>query len=740
MKAMRTPTRCCAVVFALLTVSTAPVLAGVNRWTSSGPVAGVNDVAIDPVDRNVVYAGTQKGIFKSSNGGLSWIDPSNGELDGTNVHCLAIDPLTPSSVYAGTDRGVLKSTNGGATWSDRRTAGAIYNLIFGSQKSTIYAADSDDFGYYYPGPSAVYKSTDDGEAWSRVAAGFSISPRTLVIDPTEPSTLYAGTLDFGGVYKSVDGGSTWRSHGIYGDAVRALVLDPLDPATLYASISGWASDGSSIFKSTDAGSTWRFLGGLTGLRALAINPRDPSTLYAATYLGVFRSTDGGVRWHEFNTGLTNRSIAALAIDWTGTRLHAGGAGGVFDFQISSGAVDLSVGSDNRTRLLLADIEGRLELQSTDRSGNSSSSGPFGPYDGWDPRAVADGSDGLTRVLWTNMDGSAALWLVGPEGNQASYRIGPVRGWTAVDVAASIAGSTRILWTDVEGRVALGTVGNAGDVSMGRSHGPYPGWTAVAIADGQDGSSRVLWRRFDGSAGLSFFGSEGLLASYRLGGAAGWTAADVAVGADGQSRILWTHRGGRIALWRVDGDGTPTARGPVYPPPPGFTANRISAGSDGLTRVLWAGPGGAILWIMSADNVFQESFPIAFGPPLPPPPSACPIEEGGLASCDPNGTLFEGTGVNNTSTVIGRVVGPGGVPIANAIVSTESGYSWSAHDWCHAETTTDAQGNFTLNATGVRPFDWGFFSLDVKVAAPVGTKTLYVEAWACPTSLGTIVLP
>jgi hypothetical protein len=127
--------------------------------------------------------------------------------------------------------------------------------------------------------------------------------------------------------------------------------------------------------------------------------------------------------------------------------------------------------------------------------------------------------------------------------------------------------------------------------------------------------------------------------------------------------------------------------------------------------------------------------------LPPPPSACPIEEGGLASCDPNGTLYEGTGVNNTSTWIGRVVDSSGVPIAGAIVSSDDGYVWATDSWCHTETTTDAQGYFTLNATGVRPFDWGFFIFNVKVAAPVGTKTFDSwEGWACPTNVGTIVLP
>ena len=60
------------------------------------------------------------------------------------------------------------------------------------------------------------------------------------------------------------------------------------------------------------------------VNALAIDPRNPTTLYAGTYSrGIFRSTDGGASWREFNRGLTDFGIAALAIDRTGTRLHAG---------------------------------------------------------------------------------------------------------------------------------------------------------------------------------------------------------------------------------------------------------------------------------------------------------------------------------------------------------------------------------------------------------------------------------
>ena len=66
----------------------------------------------------------------------------------------------------------------------------------------------------------------------------------------------------------------------------------------------------------------------------------------------------------------------------------------------------------------------------------------------------------------------------------------------------------------------------------------------------------------------------------------------------------------MALYRVDGQGNVTARGPIYDAPAGFTAQRIGAGPDGLTQVLWNDlDGTALLWQMSADNVYQQSFPI-----------------------------------------------------------------------------------------------------------------------------------
>ena len=111
------------------------------------------------------------------------------------------------------------------------------------------------------------------------------------------------------------GTNVWTSNGPEGGVIYALAIDPTNPSTLYAGT--W---GGGVFKSTNGGGNWRAVNtGLTStnVRALAINPTTPSTLYAgASISGVFKSTNGGGNWSAVNTGLSNNYVSALAIDPT----------------------------------------------------------------------------------------------------------------------------------------------------------------------------------------------------------------------------------------------------------------------------------------------------------------------------------------------------------------------------------------------------------------------------------------
>ncbi|PYM65198.1 MAG: hypothetical protein DME11_11110, partial [Candidatus Rokuibacteriota bacterium] len=132
-----------------------------------------------------------------------------------------------------------------------------------------------------------------------------------------------------GLHRAEAGVNVWTTNGPHSETINALAIDPQTPTTLYAGTSG---DG--VFKSTDGGTTWRAVNtGLDPRRccfALAIDPQTPTTLYASTDGGVFKSTDGGESWGGVNTGLTNPFARALAIDpQTPATLYVSTVGGVF---------------------------------------------------------------------------------------------------------------------------------------------------------------------------------------------------------------------------------------------------------------------------------------------------------------------------------------------------------------------------------------------------------------------------
>jgi hypothetical protein len=211
--------------------------------------------------------------------------------------------------------------------------GSVHALAINpTTPSTLYA------GTY---GSGVYRTTDSGGRWTAVNTGLSdLDVHALAINKTTPSTLYAGTYG-GGVFRSTDSGGGWTAvnTGLDGSGVCALAIDKTTPSTLYAG-THWGT-----FRSTDSGDTWRPVNSGLGLRfpppeinALAIDPTTPSTLYAGTFnFGVFKSTDSGGSWSALNTDLTNTYVSALAIDpRTPSTLYAGTGAGVFDLeQVSS---------------------------------------------------------------------------------------------------------------------------------------------------------------------------------------------------------------------------------------------------------------------------------------------------------------------------------------------------------------------------------------------------------------------
>jgi photosystem II stability/assembly factor-like uncharacterized protein len=287
--------------------SAADVVPG--RWMRIGPDGGpVWALAAAPSRPSTVYAGLRgSGVFRSTDGGASWSFAGSGLGQSPAVDALAVDAGQPGTVYALTGFGLSKTTNGGGSWSRVSLTGSAGHF------PTALAADPRRPGIVYVAldGGGILASADRGLTWA-LLDGPPDAVSLLAIDPVNPTTLYAGTID--GVFRSTDSGSHWTSitrsiHPALG-GVSAFAVDPRRPQTLFLSTFGDAP-----YRSVDGGRHWTKsptgLGQNPNVRALAIDPVS-STVFAGIPLnGVFRSTNGGLTWQRADHGLPDLSVHAL---------------------------------------------------------------------------------------------------------------------------------------------------------------------------------------------------------------------------------------------------------------------------------------------------------------------------------------------------------------------------------------------------------------------------------------------
>jgi len=199
--------------------------------------------------------------------------------------------------------------------------------------------------YVGVGSGGVWKTTNAGTTWKSIFDGqgaYSIG--AVTVDPSNPHVVWVGTgenvggrhVGFGdGVYRSADGGQTWKNLGL-GDSqhISKIVVHPEDSDVVWLAAQGplWSPGGDrGLFRTTDGGATWtKVLGGgdWTGVTDVVIDPRDPDVLYAATWQhhrtiaayvgggpesGVHRSTDGGATWTKLETGLPTGNLGKIGL-------------------------------------------------------------------------------------------------------------------------------------------------------------------------------------------------------------------------------------------------------------------------------------------------------------------------------------------------------------------------------------------------------------------------------------------
>jgi len=243
-------------------------------WNSAGSdllKAPIRALAIDPRHPATIFAATERsGVFKSLNGGLSWSVAGTGLPATATVQSLAIDPVNSDIIYAGTDvllparAEVFRSNDGGEHWesswlpaSSKVVAQTIYALVVDpSNPAVIYAGTlNPDIGSNFD-QAGAFKSSDGGQTWTGMQGLWGQDHRairSMALDPIHTSNLYAASMN-GFLWRSTDAGerSTTASFGVRNPT---LAIDPTNPSTIYAG----DGLGKGIFKSTNAGVSWQHL-------------------------------------------------------------------------------------------------------------------------------------------------------------------------------------------------------------------------------------------------------------------------------------------------------------------------------------------------------------------------------------------------------------------------------------------------------------------------------------------------
>jgi hypothetical protein len=256
-----------------------------------------------------LFAGTNGGVFLSTNNGISWTAINTG-LTSTDVLALAVSPngAGGTNLFAGTNGGVFLSTNNGTSWTPVNTGlSNTYVQAFAVSGTNLFA-----------GTYGVFLSTNNGTNWT-------LTP--LIGDEVTSlaangNNIFAGTYYdehyAGSIYLSTDNGTSWTySLGLGFQSVSSLAINGNN---IFAGARG-------VYLSTDNGTSWTAVNnGLPGNSYVTAFAMSGSDLFAGIYgAGVFLSTNSGTSWTAVNTGLTDTFVSALTV--SGTNLFAGTYGG-----------------------------------------------------------------------------------------------------------------------------------------------------------------------------------------------------------------------------------------------------------------------------------------------------------------------------------------------------------------------------------------------------------------------------
>ena len=289
-----------------------------ESWTRASVRHGMHSDCIvktllsDPRQPEVVYAGTDMGLYRSDNGGGRWrlLDTP---MSGSMVWSMGIDPVDPSVMFAGTGTpsqpGIYRSRDASKSWQQLSVEISAECENVGTPRPTGIAIDPTDHRHVWIGleVDGVRHSPDGCETWAKVNGQIpNPDVHSVLVVAGPPKAVFTVVND--DVWRSTDDGTTWqpaRAREVFPwHYPRGIAVKPNDAKTVFLTL-GDSTPGrvGTVMRSRDAGATWQNLQlpvqPNSAVWTVSIPASAPDTVFAASRYGyLYRSDDGGESWRK----------------------------------------------------------------------------------------------------------------------------------------------------------------------------------------------------------------------------------------------------------------------------------------------------------------------------------------------------------------------------------------------------------------------------------------------------------
>jgi photosystem II stability/assembly factor-like uncharacterized protein len=307
-------------------------------------------LAFSPDNANVMYAGSDGGLFRSPDRGATWV-PLNRGLAITEIEYVAADPNTSQWLMAGTqDNGTVRFTgspvwdqiaegDGGECGVNPTNPNEVYHSFYCDPETGVLGFESStdkgqtwsyqdlaiESAIFYPpvevsgstiavGAKAAFLSRDEAAHWEKVPLGFPSDDWATAMHLINPNTLFLGTY-YGRCARLDWSAAGWKVAALSSPTQRyisSLRVDPTNDQRVWVTIQQMQANAAMVYRSDDGGRSWTpCRNGLPALpmNAVAIDPADANRAWVAADLGVYETRDSGASWTSVSGGLPNAMAA-----------------------------------------------------------------------------------------------------------------------------------------------------------------------------------------------------------------------------------------------------------------------------------------------------------------------------------------------------------------------------------------------------------------------------------------------